>query len=331
MVSGNEIDPFKAIEESAIARTSKPEDCTEYFAWWGLVGMLGTASSTLVTGSVIDKLQSLGSWTALESYRAVFLGYAAVGLLKLCCCFLLSKKVEPGISSSDIVVEDESERRLLASPTDDYDTFDEPETIQTATNSSDVTEMSFGSFMWRLCLAMALDFIGSGLVQIPWMVYFFKREYTINEGSLGLTMSIAYIISSFLNLTAAPLSRKIGQVPTMILCHILNTIFLFSVSLPHDRTIALVLFILRIITRELDNAPRQAFISARVHDDKRTSAMGLVNAIKTIGSGLGLFLTGELANKGNFTASFVLSGSLKIGYNILMTAFFWKFWQNWGK
>lgn len=178
---------------------------------------------------------------------------------------------------------------------------------------------------------MALDFIGSGLVQIPWMVYFFKHKYTVNEGSLGLAMSMAYVVSSLLNLTAAPLCRKIGQVPTMILCQILNTIFLFAVSLPHDRTIALVLFILRIVTRKLDNASRQAFISASVHEDERTSAMGLVNATKIVGSGLGLFLTSELASKEDFTTSLVLSASLKIGYNVLMTAFFWKFWRRWRK
>lgn len=293
--------------------------------------MLGTAGSNLVTGFVIDKLQSLGSWTTLDAYRAVFIGYAAVGLLKLCCCLLLSAEVEPSRKPKpDTNIEDETERRLLADAAgDDYDTFNKPPCNEHEPDSEEVARMSSSSFLWRLCLSMFLDFVGSGLAQISWMIYFFKREYTINEGSLGLAIAIANVVSSLLNLAAGPLSRRIGQVPTMIVCHTLNSITLLSISLPHIRILALILFILRIVTRELDNAPRQAFISAGVSDEERTSAMGLVNATKIVGSGLGLFLTGQFANAGKFATAFILAGSLKLGYNFLMTIFFWKFWKNW--
>ncbi|KAF7543815.1 hypothetical protein G7Z17_g10438 [Cylindrodendrum hubeiense] len=42
--SANEIDPFKAIEEAAVARLSTPETRNEVFAWWSMLGMLGTAT-----------------------------------------------------------------------------------------------------------------------------------------------------------------------------------------------------------------------------------------------------------------------------------------------
>jgi len=62
--------------------------------------------------------------------------------------------------------------------------------------------------------------------------------------------------------------------------------------MPGDKYVALMIFMFRIITRELDNTPRQAFISAGVLNAERTSAIGVVNIVKTVGSCLCLYLTG---------------------------------------
>lgn len=302
--------------------------------------MLGTACSNLATGFVIDELQQTGSWTPLDAYRAIFLGYAAIGLLKLCCCLILSTKVEPRCTAKrerGIEAEADTERPLLGSIPDGYNAIDDQSTRDSLSDdgrgekAGTILSEASVSFMWRLCLAMALDFVGSGLAQLSWMTYFFKREFKVQEGYLGLAISVASLISASLNLVAAPLSRSIGQVPTMIVCHTLNSISLLSVSLPNNQSVALFLFIFRIITREIDNAPRQAFISAGVLDEERTSAMSMINVVKTIGSALGLFLTGQFANANKFSTAFVLAGSLKLGYNFFMTIFFWKFWQSWKK
>ena len=55
------------------------------------------------------------------------------------------------------------------------------------------------------------------------------------------------------------------------------------ISAPTNRTLALGLFMLRIVLREIDSAPRQAFIAGGVLDEERTSAMGLVTVVKTVG------------------------------------------------
>lgn len=169
---------------------------------------------------------------------------------------------------------------------------------------------------------MALDFIGSGLAQISWMTYFFKRQYRVGESQLGLAIFIASLTSSILNLASSPLARAIGQVPTMVICHSVNSISLLMISVP-NKALALMLLIFRIVTRELDNAPRQAFISAGVLDGERASAMGMINIVKTVGSCVGLFLTGKFADTGHFSLAFVVAGCLKLGYNVVIAAFFW--------
>ncbi|KAF4414919.1 hypothetical protein F53441_14687, partial [Fusarium austroafricanum] len=223
--SANEIDPFKAIEESAIARLSTSHTCNDMFAWWSMLGMFGTAASNLLTGWLIDALQNIGMQKA-DCHRIVFLGYAGIGLVKLLCSLMLSSEVEQmpqkehyttpqsGILTPDEEASDDENAPLLSENTPGYggvitDT-ETPESqaqvIAAAQEKRLFTPASF-DFMWKLSLAMIFDFVGSGLAQISWMTYFFKREYDMPEGALGSATFTAGIISSVLNLASSPLSR----------------------------------------------------------------------------------------------------------------------------
>ncbi|KAJ4004751.1 hypothetical protein NW752_009584 [Fusarium irregulare] len=335
--SANEIDPFKAIEESAIARLSTSHTCNEMFAWWSMLGMFGTAASNLLTGWVINALEDAGM-EKLSCHRVIFLAYAAIGVIKLICSLFLSADVEHVPEQKEHCATPQSglseeDAPLLTEQIPDYGAVNAINDVQNPESQAQVvlevqekrlfTPESF-DFMWKLSLAMGLDFVGSGLAQISWMTYFFKREYDMPEGALGSATFTAGIISSVLNLASSPLSRSIGQVQTMVLCHTINSISLLMVSVPGNKYVALIIFIFRIVTREIDNAPRQAFISAGVLDHERTSAMGVVNIVKTIGSCLGLYVTGLFAGLDKFWLAFIVAGSLKLMYNVLILVFFWK-------
>lgn len=290
-----------------------------------MLGMFGTAGSNLLTGWVLDVLQSYG-FEHMDAYRYIFLGYAAMGLLKVLCCGLLSYDVELKVTEKDAggqEDEDQSETGplLRAGSTPAYGAVSDADVA--APPKRMFSPASF-TFMWQLSLAMAFDFVGSGLAQISWMTYFFKREYNIAEGALGSATFTAGIISSVLNLASSPLSRAIGQVQTMVLCHTINSISLLMVSVPANKYVALAIFIFRIVTREIDNAPRQAFISAGVLDEERTSAMGVVNIVKTVGSCIGLYSTGLFAGMNQFWLAFIVAGALKLVYNVLILTFFWR-------
>ncbi|KAH7006987.1 major facilitator superfamily domain-containing protein [Ilyonectria destructans] len=332
--SANEIDPFKAIEEAAVARLSTPETRNEVFAWWSMLGMLGTAVSNLLTGWVLDVLENSG-FKRVDSYRFIFIGYAATGLLKLFCCLLFSSDVELKVSTKETPQEDDgnneeqAEHEPLLRDSSSVSSYgavkpDAEDEAAAASQRKRLFSPASFTFMWQLSLAMVFDFVGSGLAQISWMTYFFKREYDIPEGALGSATFTAGIISSVLNLASSPLSHAIGQVQTMVLCHTINSISLLMVSVPANKFVALSIFIFRIVTREIDNAPRQAFISAGVLDEERTSAMGVINIVKTVGSCIGLYSTGWFAGMDKFWLAFMVAGALKLMYNVLILGFFWR-------
>lgn len=92
--SGNEIGPFRAVEESTLAHLTAHEKLPDVFAWYSLVGAAGTALGQLVCGWMLTSLQSLHGWEFISSCRIMFFVYAAVGVIKLIFTLVLSQKVE---------------------------------------------------------------------------------------------------------------------------------------------------------------------------------------------------------------------------------------------
>lgn len=91
---GNEIGPFRAIEESTIAHLTSKEDRSDVYAWYSLIGTAGTALGFAGCGWIITFLQDQKKFSSVQSYRIIFFIYAAVGIIKLCLALLLSKACE---------------------------------------------------------------------------------------------------------------------------------------------------------------------------------------------------------------------------------------------
>jgi MFS family permease len=92
--SGREIGPFSAIEESTLAHLTKPEIRSDIFAWYVVIGSAGSAAGKLVTGWMVQELESWEGWSPVRSYRAVFLAYAGLGFLNVLLTCVLSSRVE---------------------------------------------------------------------------------------------------------------------------------------------------------------------------------------------------------------------------------------------
>ena len=92
--SGNEIGPFRALEESILAWLTPAASRSDLFAWYSLLGNAGTALGLMVCGWVVDSLQELHHWDQVKAYRVVFFAYAVVGVVKFLLVLALSSKVE---------------------------------------------------------------------------------------------------------------------------------------------------------------------------------------------------------------------------------------------
>ena len=94
MESGNEIGPFKAIEESTLATLVARDQRSTIFAWYavfsGLAGSLGSLSG----GWITQYLQQNRGWTIISAYRFIFILYSVWGSIKALLTLQLSDQCE---------------------------------------------------------------------------------------------------------------------------------------------------------------------------------------------------------------------------------------------
>lgn len=102
----------------------------------------------------------------------------------------------------------------------------------------------------------------------------------------------------------------------MVFTHLPSAIFLALIPVPSLLPLALTFLVLRACSQNIDVAPRSAFLAAALPSDKRTAIMGTINVVKTSAQSMGPLITGVLADRGSFGASFTLAGTLKCVYDI---------------
>lgn len=164
--SGNEIGPFRAIEESTLAHLTDASVRTDIFAWYTLIGSAGAACGTIVSGFVVHYLQSLDGWDDIRAYRAIFFAYSAFGVMKFILACSLSSKTEfrPAPAAPEPVADASETSPLL--PDGDRTTDAEEENLKPKAKRSFLPTISKSSriVVAQLVLLLGLDSFASGLV-----------------------------------------------------------------------------------------------------------------------------------------------------------------------
>ncbi|KAL7947810.1 major facilitator superfamily domain-containing protein [Trichoderma barbatum] len=329
--SGNEIGPFRAIEESVVAHLTEPASRSDVYAWYSLLGTTGTAFGLVTGGWVVQYVSTGLHWELLDAYRLIFFGYAAAGLVKLCLALLLSSAVEADEKASPTKGAIESigagngntETTPLLGDGREHSQADEEQKSRSrvAALLPDISREGY-AIMTSLCVFFALDAFASGLASMSWVTYFFRWRYGIAEGKLGSIFFVTSITSALSMLVASSLAKRFGNIKTMVFTHLPSSIFLSLIPVFPDVRLSLLFLWLRASSQSMDVAPRAAFLAAVIKPSERTAIMGVINVVKTIGASLGPFLTGTLADHGLFWVAFVTAGCLKATYDLGMLAVF---------
>ncbi|KAL7622072.1 hypothetical protein AAE478_007573 [Parahypoxylon ruwenzoriense] len=329
--NGNEIGPFRAIEESIVAHLTDPRSRSDIYAWYSLLGLVGAACGTLTCGWVVEHLNQTLQWDDIRSYRAIYFGYGVLGLVKLTLTVLLSHTVESEKKKKqqqqqEVVTESDETRPLLGGVAETNPPSPPPPPPPKRglrTLFPDISPESVPVVI-TLCLLFALDSFGSGLAPLSWITYYFKSQFNIDEGKLGTIFFATQTISGISMIAASSLAKRFGNVNTMVFTHLPSQIFRSLIGVPSSAGLALAFLALNAATQSMDTAPRSAFLAAVVRPEERTAVMGTVNVVKTAAASLGPLPTGLLAARGRYGLAFAASGGLKILYDLGLLAFFGK-------
>jgi MFS family permease len=296
---------------------------SDIYAWYNLIGTAGVAFGMMTCGWTVQHFTTDFHWPIVDAYRFVFMGYSAMGALKLLIIFFLSKEVEADEpkQTSPPAGQSSETAPLLG---DVSPPVAKPASQKRRGLTSLLPEISRESrgIMVSLCLLFALDAFASGLAPLSWVTYFFRSRYDISDGALGSIFFTTSLIAAGSMLIASSLAKRFGNVNTMVFTHLPSAVFLALIPIPNDVHWSLLFLILRSCTQSMDGPPRSAFLAAIVLPGERTAIMGLVNVVKSTAQSLSPTLTGLLADKKLFWVAFVCAGSLKASYDLGMLALF---------
>jgi Na+/melibiose symporter-like transporter len=339
VLSGNEIGPFRAVEESILSQLTDKENRTDMFAWYTMCGTAGAAIGTITSGWFVQLVSEGAAEKRMVAYRIIFGLYAVLGAVKLLLVLSLSPEVE--LQREEIryqeVFELEDEEGLLSDTSSPRSSAEgsrpttvptiKPAAQQTATKDrilSLLPRISSKSLLIlaRLIVLFTLDSFASGMASPSWLTYFFTTYHNVDAGTLGTLFFTANILATLSNFAALPLARALGPLKTMTFTHLPSAVLLGLIPFPSPGSIGTVvsmaLLALRACTQSMDQAPRQAFLAAVMRPEERTAILGIVNIAKTLAQAGGIGTSGILAAQRSWRIMLGSAGLMKVTYDLLI-------------
>jgi MFS family permease len=195
--SGNEIGPFRAVEESTLAHLIPEAQRSDVYTWYVVLAVLGTSAGLAVGGQAVESLQAKPGWSDLDAYRAIFWIYTGVGCIKALMTLLLSRHCEHADHRSNQPTENSETEPLL-----NGDGGTSPQTAAPVkqpkslwSSISTISKPSRG-VLFKLCSLFFFDSLGSGMVPFSLVNYYMVKKFHLPQSELGGIMSATWYVCS---------------------------------------------------------------------------------------------------------------------------------------
>ena len=289
--SGQEVGPFLPIEQAALSQVVPGRVRTEVFAWYTLAGSLATALGALAAGAWTHALQR--SWAPVDSYRAVVVAYAVLGVALALMFSGASPAVEAGTSDREV-----TNRSIFAR----FSGIDRSHRV-----------------VLKLSGLFALDSFGGGFVIQSFAAYWFYLRFGVDPRTLGALFFAANVFAGISALVASRLASRIGLINTMVVTHLPSNVLLMLIPLMPTLPLATLMLLLRFSISQMDVPTRQSYTIAVVAPEERSAASGITGVARTTGAALSPLFAGLLFSRPSMiNVPFYIAGTLKIAYDLLL-------------
>ncbi|GAA5850346.1 hypothetical protein JCM5353_004355 [Sporobolomyces roseus] len=326
--SGNECGPFSSIEVTIISELVSPANRVYVLVWYQILGFVGLALGSILSGVAISGLERRHS--TLQSYRAVFVFYSIVALIKIVLSLSLSNLTEAkqhgyeivaAVEGDDEIEEpsdldgDDSECRPLldrstSTPRVDVKSFDKDEEEVDTPSRLPMLRLAF------TCLLFSIDSFASSLIPASYVSYYFSSVYDMGLGMITKVLAFSALGAVVTSMCAGALSKRAGLVLAMTTFHIPAQFMTMAMAFAPGVQSVVALWIARTCFSSLDSSVRGAFLSAMVPASSRTRFLGIVDVCRSLAAGPGPFVTGRMVKIDKLPFTFVISGSIKIAADI---------------
>ncbi|MGC8709475.1 MAG: MFS transporter [Thermoplasmata archaeon] len=172
--------------------------------------------------------------------------------------------------------------------------------------------------MLKLSLLFSIDAFGGGFIIQSILSLWFRIRFNIMLGEQSWIFFIGGIITALSFFLAERIARKIGLLNTMVFTHLPSNIFLLLIAFAQTPTLAIILLFLRQSLSQMDVPTRQSYMMAIVKPEERVALSSATNIPRALAQAGSPYLSTYSLALGILSLPFILSGSLKIIYDILI-------------
>jgi len=291
VAGGADVSPLGALEQAALAGTTKDRVRTQTYAVYNLLGYVGIAVGALAAGplSALNGPALAGFPTGPHDTTMLFYGLLGLGLVPA--------------------------YRSLSSDVDRLAVKELPTPLSPTSRP----------IVYSLSALFSVDAFAGGLIVNSLVVYYFSTRFNPGIDTLGLVFFLSNLAAGLSLVLAAPLARRFGLVNTMVFSHIPSNVFLILVVFAPTFLIASILWIARATLSQMDVPTRQSYTQAIVPPEDRAAAAGYTTAARSC-QAFGAPVTGSFLAAGGpwVAAPFALAGSVKIAYDVAVYSRFRK-------
>lgn len=244
--SGGSFGAVFPVEQPLVTASAPAHARTATFARMSVIGVAAGAAGSLV-GYLPEALHHAGrSWVA--SYQLVFLLSAVLSAVMLVTVFPIR------------------ERRLSTTASG-----------HAGASSETGTRLSTGQLIRRLATVNMLNGFGFGFLG-PLLVYWFHVRYGVGSGTVGVLYTIINLVTMAPYLVAAPLTRRLGSVRTVVYSRAAGLVFMVAMIFTPTFLLAGAAYAVRILVNSLGMPARQSYVMG-VSDERHRSTIAAVGSL----------------------------------------------------
>ncbi len=178
--------------------------------------------------------------------------------------------------------------------------------------------------VWKLAGLFSVDSFAGGLMINSLLALWLFERFDLSLTAAGAFFFWTGLLSAVSQLAAAPLSRRIGLVNTMVFTHLPANFCLIAAAFVTTLESALALLLVRSLLSQMDVPARGAYVMSVVTPAERPAAASFTAVPRSLASSLSPSLTGLMFAAGAMAAPLVLCGVLKSAYDVALLMMFRK-------
>jgi hypothetical protein len=178
--------------------------------------------------------------------------------------------------------------------------------------------------VWKLAGLFSVDSFAGGFIINSLLALWLFERFDLSLTAAGAFFFWTGLLSAVSQLAAAPLSRRIGLINTMVFTHLPANFCLIGAAFAPTLPIALALLLVRSLLSQMDVPARGAYVMSVVTPAERPAAASFTAVPRSLASSLSPSLTGAMFAAGALAAPLVLCGVLKSAYDVALLLMFSK-------